>query len=508
MASTGGIRAGRAFVEVFLKDRLSKGLGGLQTKLKAFSVGADAVAASLFRTGALIGTPLLLAAKQAASAQEELSRFDAVFGDLSGSAGQFAEELADSIGRSPVQIKKALASFQSMFKGLKFGEGRAKDLSEEMQSLALDFASFNNLSDKEALERFISGLSGSSEVFDRFGINTKAAAINEQLLAMGIEKTTANATEQEKVLARIQIIRDSMQRQGAIGDAFRTKDSAVNQVKALQAAIETLSVTIGNELLPALVPAVNQLTELTKKATELAKQNPEAVAWLPKLLAGIFGTAATAKIVGWIAKIGKAGITLGKFVASAHPLGRVLRVVLYIGAAFKGLSEILKRLVDVDLGKMVEEMTKGWKIDLNGPSQFLKDMKDKLPDSIREILFDESADSDPVASATKGKSAKTTAPPIMPNRASLFAAAVSGEEGTDSDAGGSKKKLPDPSLLSSAAVLGTGEVMSRLLRASRSGFVSEKNRREKQMLDLQKQVLEQLKNLNETAEDNTAVLVG
>ena len=89
MASTGGIRAGRAFVEVFLKDRMSGGLSGLQTKLKAFSVGADRLAGSLFRSGAVLAAPLVYAAKRAADAQEELSRFDAVFGDLSGSAGKF-----------------------------------------------------------------------------------------------------------------------------------------------------------------------------------------------------------------------------------------------------------------------------------------------------------------------------------------------------------------------------------------------------------------------------------
>ena len=192
--SVSGIRAGRAFVEVFLKDRMTEGLGGLQTRLKTFQIGADRLAGSLFRGGAVLGAPLVLAAKQAASAQEELSRFGAVFGELEGSASGFADNLADSIGRSPVEIKKAMASFQSLFVGLGFGKKESQGFSQEMQSLALDFASFNNITDQDALERFISGLSGSSEVFARFGINTKASAIDQELLAMGIKATTATLT--------------------------------------------------------------------------------------------------------------------------------------------------------------------------------------------------------------------------------------------------------------------------------------------------------------------------
>lgn len=470
MASTGGIRAGRAFVEVFLKDRLSKGLGGLQTKLKAFSIGADAVAASLFRTGALIGTPLLLAAKQAASAQEELSRFDAVFGDLSGSAGQFAEELADSIGRSPIQIKKALASFQSMFKGLKFGEGRAKDLSEEMQSLALDFASFNNLSDKEALERFISGLSGSSEVFDRFGINTKAAAINEQLLAMGIEKTTANATEQEKVLARIQIIRDSMARQGAIGDAFRTRDSAVNQAKAFQAAMEKLSVTVGTQLLPTLTPVVGQLTDLVSSLSDFAAMNPGLIEGLAKITAGLVAMAAAAKAAS-IASAALAGISRGGLAGAA--VG-----TLAIAAASEDGS---------------------------------------TPDKIKVMFPSLFGGGDPTAGASRAAETIERITEVIEKPLEPIAGIGISDFATPEKLG-AVKTASDPaktdrardSILSSAAVLGSGEVASRLARASRgfSGKEAERIAREKANLDQLKAINDKLSALNETTEDNLSTLVG
>src|SRR5690606_31944363 len=118
------------------------------------------------------------------------------------------------VGRSVVDIQDSMSAYQAMFVGLNFDPSQARQMSEALQALALDFGSFFNLSDKEASDRFLSALSGSSEVFDRFGINIKAAAMDQKLLEMGLDKTTATATEQEKVMARVAIITQSLTKQG------------------------------------------------------------------------------------------------------------------------------------------------------------------------------------------------------------------------------------------------------------------------------------------------------
>jgi len=55
--------------------------------------------------------------------------------------------------------------------------------------------------------RFISGLSGPSEAFDRFRINIKQAAPERGLLRLGPAESAAAATEQQKAVARLNTIK-------------------------------------------------------------------------------------------------------------------------------------------------------------------------------------------------------------------------------------------------------------------------------------------------------------
>lgn len=60
MASSSAIRAGRAFVEIFLKDeRLQKGLVAAERRLKSFAAGASQIGSRLLAVGAAMAAPLV-----------------------------------------------------------------------------------------------------------------------------------------------------------------------------------------------------------------------------------------------------------------------------------------------------------------------------------------------------------------------------------------------------------------------------------------------------------------
>src|SRR6056297_1296751 len=123
MASTQGIRAGRAFVELFADSwPLVRGLRRAEKKLKAFGNSVRGFGLKLAGAVSAITAPLgILTIKAAADAQESLSRFEAVFKDQAAAAGEFADALAKAVGRSKFAIRDALATFQSFFVGLGFG---------------------------------------------------------------------------------------------------------------------------------------------------------------------------------------------------------------------------------------------------------------------------------------------------------------------------------------------------------------------------------------------------
>src|SRR5690606_12717841 len=112
MADTRGIRAGRAFVELGVSDKLSAGLRRAQRRLEAFGAGVQRLGLRLASIATAAFAPLGIAAVKAASdAEESLSRFAQVFGREADAAGKFADDLARRVGRSGLAARDALGTF-------------------------------------------------------------------------------------------------------------------------------------------------------------------------------------------------------------------------------------------------------------------------------------------------------------------------------------------------------------------------------------------------------------
>lgn len=330
------IRAGRAFVELFADDtKLARDLKRAQARMRRFASVARVIGQRMLGVGAVMATPFAAVVKMASDAEESINRFTAVFGKDAAAAGKFADDLAERINRSGLDIRNGMATFQSFFKGLDFEGGAALELSQDLQTLAQDFASFNNLTDQDALGRFISALSGSSEVLDRFGINTKVAALDQELLAQGIEGGTRKATEQQKVLARLAIIRKAMEQQGAIGDAEKTSGSLANVLKGLQASGKDLAVAVGSAMIGDVAAFATRLRTATQAAVEWIQANAGLVASIGKAIsataalgAGMLGLSVATSVaasaltpMASVARILSKGIGVSARVATRAVLG-------------------------------------------------------------------------------------------------------------------------------------------------------------------------------------------
>jgi hypothetical protein len=276
-------------------SRLVRGLRSAEAKLKRFSAALGTIGTGMMKISAAVLTPFGLTVRAAADAQESLSRFEQVFKDQADAAAKFADDLAESVGRSEYEIRDALATFQSFFVGLGFGGAESRKLSQRLQSLALDFASFNNITDDEAIQRFISALSGSGEVLDRFGINIKQAALKQELLRMGLRKSWTAVTEQEKAMARLNIIARAMGDQGAIGDAERTSESFTNQMRRLRGQLRDTAVDLGTALIPVLTELAGDLQDVIGSVRDWAKDNGELIVTIAKVATyvGVAGLAIT-----------------------------------------------------------------------------------------------------------------------------------------------------------------------------------------------------------------------
>ncbi len=321
---------GKAVIEILLDSgQLERQLKTVEDNFKKVGANIARIGAGLSGFGVGILGGLTLAANKAGDALEVLNRFEAVFKGASAEAKAFAESLAKDIGRTESDILSALSSYQAFFVGLGKGEKEAATLSKTLASLALDFASFNNLSDEDAQSRFLSGLSGSSEVFDRFGINTKKAALDQKFFQQGLDVTTATATETQKVMARLAIIMESLGRQGAIGDAKKTADSYNNSLKALKSSFQTLLESVGK-------PLLNTFAQISKAVAIAVKGLSQFIAANPKLVKQVFAGAAA------ITALGTALLAIGgTLIATGATFGLTSFAVAGFSSAFATLTATL-----------------------------------------------------------------------------------------------------------------------------------------------------------------------
>lgn len=287
--------------------------------------------------------------KVASDAVEAQNKFDQVFGNIADSANQFANQLSSDLRRSDTAIKDNLASLQSFAIGMGFAEGEAFKFSTSIQKMIFDFASFNNISDDESFQRFIAGLSGSGEVFDRFGINIKDAALGLELQSMGLAESTAKATELQKVLGRVSIIQKALGKQGAIGDASRTMFEFASALKSTRGILSDLLSDFGKELLPIAKTVLNTFNEwatsLRNKLTPQMKRIILLVGFLvaavgPLLL--IFAGAVT--VVNFLS--GAFGVLATAAAAANVPILLLIGKFVLIGLAIASVGAVIALIVE------------------------------------------------------------------------------------------------------------------------------------------------------------------
>ena len=174
------------------------------------------------------------------------------------------------MGISERAALEAAGNFGTLFDAMGMGSAATLQMSEEMTQLAVDLASFNNISIDEALTKLRSGLVGEAEPLRTVGVLISAAAVDAKALEMGMTRTNGVFTEAQKVQARYALILD--QTASAQGDYGRTADGYANSQRKLDAAMENLSATIGTMLLPYMTKLVNYLAnDVVPALSELAR---------------------------------------------------------------------------------------------------------------------------------------------------------------------------------------------------------------------------------------------
>ncbi|MCX2728558.1 hypothetical protein OO015_13795 (plasmid) [Thermomicrobium sp. 4228-Ro] len=238
-------------------ERARGGIEGLLERLGRFGMAAFGIQQAAQALDGLL-RPLAEFGKSAidaaSDANESFSKLQAVFQDSTMLLTQTLENAATAMGLSRGEAAEALATFGNLFTSMGLTRQQAAEMSAEFVQLAADLASFNNLTLDEALEKLRSGIVGEIEPLRSLGISFNEAAVQAKVLEMGLASSEKEITEQDKILARYQLILEMTA--NAQGDFARTSDQLANSQRILRAQLQNVREQLGSALLPLLTDIV------------------------------------------------------------------------------------------------------------------------------------------------------------------------------------------------------------------------------------------------------------
>jgi len=213
-----------------------------------------------------VTAPLLAAGgamiRAAIEAEETENKFRVAFSGIEESADEATEALAEGFGLSTDEAQRLLSGTGDLLKGFGATAEEALGLSSQVQGLASDLASYNNLAGgtEQASRAITAALLGEREQLKQLGVVIRQEDVNQRLF----EKGQADLTGQARLLAQAQATLELTVEQStdAIGDYARSGGSAAQQIRELQSQTREMAVELGQELLPAFQAIITQVSEM------------------------------------------------------------------------------------------------------------------------------------------------------------------------------------------------------------------------------------------------------
>jgi hypothetical protein len=254
------VTAGRAISAAFhdAKKQISNGVAVLERYRYQLGIAAGMGFAAIGRS-----------VFSAADANETVNKFNVVFGEVANQTRKWADEYAQSIGRSEYATLGWLNSFQDVLVPMGLARDEAAGLSKEMVTLAADLGSFNNVATARAAEAMQSALVGNHEAVRMLGIQLSEAQLNLVAQREGYQKNFRDLDNLTKMQLRFnEMIRQSGD---AVNDATRTAMEFNNQWLRFKGNIRDVSIAMGFSFIPSFNKGLIVTNKFLEKLEESEK---------------------------------------------------------------------------------------------------------------------------------------------------------------------------------------------------------------------------------------------
>jgi len=294
--------------------------------------------ASARKGGAILSAaataPILLMAKSlkdaARDAVETRSKFKTVFKDVAAESQKTADALAKNYGLAGTTSRQLLGDTGDLLSGFGFTGKEALKLSNKVNALAIDLASFTNFSGgaKGASEALTKALLGERDSLKSLGVAILDKDVRTKVAQM-VAKGARFETERQ-AMAYATLALATEQSKNAVGDYARTSGDLANQERLTAARIQDLKEKMGAELLPMALKLTKAIRGVTEKVSAMSPEAKKAIL----VFAGVVAVIGPLLLV-----IGAIGLAIPLITSGLAALGVVAAVVFSpIGLAVAALA--------------------------------------------------------------------------------------------------------------------------------------------------------------------------
>lgn len=315
MATSGAVRAGRAYVELFGKDtKLNKMLKRASLRLKAFGKSVTMMGARLTALGVAAALPLAASIKSFASQGDKLDKMSA----RTGVAVEILSEMAYVTEIAGSNIEMYEKAILAMSKALR---GASQGLLTQKQALADIGLEYKDLEGLDPHSQFLLIM----EALKRVTNESQRAAISQELFSRAgkqlipVMKLGAKGIEKLRKEAH------------AFGLTMSTEEAAAaakftDAMTLLWHISKRLLFVIGSALAPALEQLVKWMASILKPTLDWLKANKTLVLSVAKIVGAFIGLSITISALGFI--FSGVGTIIGLLWTALSILGSVFMFLL------------------------------------------------------------------------------------------------------------------------------------------------------------------------------------
>lgn len=295
----------------------------------------------------------------AASDFEEVQqKFNVVFAGMEDDATQFSKILESSYAMSMTESRKFLSSVQDLLVPMGMARTEAGSMSFEIVKLAADLGSFNNMPTADVMNNITSALTGEYESMKKFGIILNENTIKQEAMNMGMGDSVQALSLAEKA----QVVYSLMVKGSAdaLGDLDRSSGSYSNQLKALNAGIDNLTIKLGQQLLPyatQFIAYLNDWVSNQENVTRVLMATTNAAQFLYNGIKGI--ELALHGLILVAASVFDA--MYQKIMVILSPVDQLFNGLVKLGAMDNNPLQAMKRATEDFAASALEGFEKVWK---------------------------------------------------------------------------------------------------------------------------------------------------